>query len=144
MTKRQILLRRCSGCALSLPLKCFHRSARGRDGLQSQCKECRVPARRKQTLDTPPEKKLWEYAKLRASKNGRDFTISPSDISIPEICPVLGIPMTTPSLDRIDSAKGYVPDNIRVISLRANTLKNNATVAELELVIADLRRLTGV
>lgn len=50
---------------------------------------------------------------------------------IPETCPVLGIPLTiggkrspsSPSLDRIDPALGYVPGNIRVISDRANRLK---------------------
>lgn len=81
------------------------------------------------------------YARLRASRNGRAFAIDLSDISIPDVCPVLGTAMLQPSLDRIDSSRGYVPGNVRVISLRANTLKNNATVEELELVIADLRKL---
>jgi len=36
----------------------------------------------------------------------------------------------TPSVDRFDNTKGYTRDNIRVISLRANLLKKDATVDE--------------
>ena len=41
-----------------------------------------------------------------------------------------------PSLDRIDNSKGYVPGNIAVISMRANMIKNNATLAELKAIVA--------
>jgi hypothetical protein len=44
---------------------------------------------------------------------------------------------SSPSLDRIDSSKGYVKGNVRVISHRANLLKNNATVEELKLLLVD-------
>lgn len=43
-----------------------------------------------------------------------------------------------PSLDRIDSDKGYTRDNTRVISNRANTLKNNMTLEECRLILKDL------
>jgi hypothetical protein len=52
-------------------------------------------------------------------------------------CPVLGIPLdrsprdNTPSLDRIIPARGYVPSNVIVVSLRANQIKGDATVREL-------------
>jgi hypothetical protein len=39
-------------------------------------------------------------------------------------------------LDRIDNSKGYVPSNIAVISMRANMIKNNATLAELKAIVA--------
>jgi len=42
----------------------------------------------------------------------------------------------SPSLDRIDNSKGYVPGNIAVISMRANMIKNNATLAELKAIVA--------
>jgi hypothetical protein len=35
------------------------------------------------------------------------------------------------SLDRIDRSKGYVPGNVRVISLRANLLRKDITHREL-------------
>jgi hypothetical protein len=49
--------------------------------------------------------------------------------------------MTRPSLDRIDNNKGHVKGNVRMISYRANVLKSDATVEELTLVLADLKRI---
>ena len=82
---------------------------------------------------------MWNSAKSRATEKGREFNIKLSDIVIPDLCPVLGVPMDRPSLDRIDSSKGYAKGNVRVISHRANMLKNNATIEELELVLKDLK-----
>lgn len=81
---------------------------------------------------------LWGYAKYRSSKNGLEFTITPSDIFVPSCCPVLGTEFKrgdvykAPSLDRIDSSRGYVKGNVIVVSRRANVLKSNATLAELQ------------
>lgn len=84
--------------------------------------------RRRVEMPTHP---LFERARKRACSRGIEFTITRADITIPDACPVLGIPLTiggrrspnSPSLDRIDPAAGYVPGNIRVISDRANRLK---------------------
>jgi hypothetical protein len=38
-------------------------------------------------------------------------------------------------MDRKDSTRGYTPDNIEVMSKRANTLKNNASAAEMKMVL---------
>ena len=38
----------------------------------------------------------------------------------------------SPSIDRIDSNKGYIKGNVRIISLRANMMKNDANLQELE------------
>lgn len=46
----------------------------------------------------------------------------------------------SPSIDRIFPDRGYVQTNCRIISNRANTLKSNATVQEMELVLTDLRK----
>lgn len=96
-----------------------------------------------------PERMMWGKARARASAKGVPFSITPADIVIPSHCPVLGIPLVrkvgrgpgddSPSLDRIEAAKGYVPGNIVVISLRANRIKNDATLEELERVTAWLR-----
>jgi hypothetical protein len=85
-----------------------------------------------------PEKVLLTQSRIRAKRRGLDHTISIEDIRIPSICPVFGIQLnqggntdSSPSLDRIDSSKGYTPDNVWVISTRANRIKNDATPDEL-------------
>ena len=85
----------------------------------------------------------------RAKKNNIPFNLTedylksiyPSDM----ICPVLGFEMsvgldengsseTSPSLDRIIPEKGYVQGNVVVVSMRANTIKRDATPEELRKV----------
>jgi len=107
-----------------------------------------------------PELMLWRAARVRARQSGLLFTITVEDIVIPVICPVLGIPLsnqaeirrvpTSPSLDRFDSAVGYIPGNIRVISWRANHLKNDGTAEEhrriadwMEKEMAEKREMIG-
>jgi hypothetical protein len=82
---------------------------------------------------------LLSSAKWRAKKAGRDFDLTEDDLEIPEVCPVLGIPMTSPSLDRVDNDRGYVRGNVKVISKRANSLKWNAKVEELEAIVRYMR-----
>lgn len=102
----------------------------------------------------PAENLMLEAARSRARRLGLPCTIAASDIDIPGTCPVLGISMrrnkggvtrkdNSPSLDRIIPALGYVPGNVRVISWRANNLKRDATLEELELIVADMRRIHG-
>lgn len=47
----------------------------------------------------------------------------------------------SPSLDKINPIKGYVKGNVRVISQRANWLKNDATYEEMETIFNDFRQL---
>lgn len=79
-------------------------------------------------------------SKSRAKLRGLEHNIGLDDIMIPEKCPVLGIRLWrmkgertnhTPSLDRIDSSKGYIKGNIVVVSWRANLLKRDATSKEI-------------
>jgi len=44
-------------------------------------------------------------------------------------------------LDRIDSTKGYIKGNVWVISNRANTLKNDASLQELKTLVENLEKL---
>lgn len=92
---------------------------------------------KKQFRRSNPEKTLLHYAKVRAYKKGLDFNINLEDINIPSVCPILKTPFVygTPfaaSIDRIDSSKGYVKDNIQIISRRANQMKSNASFKELK------------
>jgi len=87
-------------------------------------------------------------AKERAVKFDLPFLISLEDIIIPPLCPVLGSPLkiakgyaqpNSPSLDRIKPELGYVPGNIIVMSHRANRIKGDASLQELEQVISFLK-----
>lgn len=91
--------------------------------------------------------RMLREARKRAQARGLEFSLTPDDVPVPSHCPVLGIPLSTddgdwntsPSLDRIDPKKGYTPDNVRVISFRANRIKCDATVAEIEAILAYMK-----
>ena len=91
---------------------------------------------------------MWLAARYRAKRKNLPFTLKPEDIVVPEFCPVLGIRLApgnagwapgSPSLDRIKPLAGYVKENIRVISWRANNLKSNGTAEEFERIAAYIR-----
>lgn len=99
-----------------------------------------------------PEKMLWYEAAKRAKRKGLPFTISCADIVVPEFCPVLGIKLErgvgrptdySPTIDEVIRGKGYTPENMAVISYKANRLKNDGTLAELEAVVNWLRSRHG-
>lgn len=92
---------------------------------------------------------MWKKAKDRAIKNNWDFDIEESDIVILEVCPILEVPLQwgtkgnyeySPSLDRIDTTKGYIKGNVWVISKKANSMKNSATFDELQLFCRNILR----
>ena len=97
------------------------------------------------------EKEILHNSRYRSKKKGLEHDITIEDIQIPEHCPVLGIKLTNNigsgpgphgdsiSLDRIDNNKGYIKGNVKVISMRANQLKNDATIEELEKILAYMR-----
>jgi hypothetical protein len=89
---------------------------------------------------------MYMRAKKRAKEKCIPFDIELSDIIIPDMCPVLNIKFavsnngkgpgdTSPSLDRIDSKLGYTKENIKVISFKANRIKSDAEVADVEKVL---------
>lgn len=97
----------------------------------------------------PPEKRMFYDARRRASRDGRPFDLAVGDIVVPDRCPILGIELITrrggtgpsdnsPTLDRRDNSRGYVRDNIQVISHRANRIKSDATKEELLAIAASM------
>jgi len=91
---------------------------------------------------------MLNSARSRANKLKVPYSLVKEDIIIPEICPVLGIKLevgdryfhdNSPSLDRLLPDIGYVPGNIRVISWRANRIKCNGTLEELEKIVAYMK-----
>lgn len=95
-----------------------------------------------------PEYRMWAAAKARAKKKGLPFNIELSDISIPAVCPVSGLELkpgktkvgaNSPTLDRIIPDKGYVKGNVAVISHRANGIKQDASIEEVERMLAYMK-----
>lgn len=83
------------------------------------------------------------------------YDITPEDLApYPLTCPVLGItinwtnegkgsPNDSPSIDRMIPELGYVKGNVRVISQKANRLKSNASLSELEAIVDYMRQGRG-
>jgi len=94
-----------------------------------------------------PESRLISHAKQRAKDKGIEFNLTTKDIlPLPKVCPILGTVMKVVSkgspnwgdsysLDRIDNSKGYISNNVAVISRRANIIKNDGTLEEHKMLI---------
>lgn len=87
-----------------------------------------------------PEKFLLKQAKQRAKEKDLEFSLTLEDIIIPEKCPIMGEVLNyipngysdySPSIDRVDSSRGYTKENIQIISSIANRMKWNATHEQL-------------
>lgn len=84
---------------------------------------------------------IYRNIRKRAKKRGLEFNIEYADLVVPEVCPIFGVPFVykatmdnydfAPSVDRIDSSKGYVKGNVQVISRLANCMKWTATPEQL-------------
>lgn len=95
---------------------------------------------RKKKFKEDPQHYLWYVARTRARKKDIEFSITKDNIVIPDICPILEIPLSkgdgylpnAMSLDRVDNTKGYLVGNVRVISRKANLMKSSLTLDVLE------------
>ncbi|KKN96790.1 hypothetical protein LCGC14_0164340 [marine sediment metagenome] len=163
---------RCSVCERDLPESSFHKQSRKagkavrRRPVGYKCRTCRTEYRKRwyrnggnasvkstnqrQRL-TNPKIRMLHAARKRAKKLGLPCSLSKEDFEIPKICPVLGIHLeitlggittNTPTMDRVDNSKGYVPGNVQVISWRANMIKRDATIPELEAIIRYMRKFS--
>lgn len=91
--------------------------------------------------------RILQMAKIRAKAQNVPFELKVEDLTIPSVCPVFNTPLIwtdnitddTPSLDRLIPNRGYVKDNVEFISYKANRIKSNANLAEIEAVALWLR-----
>ena len=87
--------------------------------------------------------KRYHARKNHAKNKGLEFTISLEYLTsiAPDVCPVLGIPLSwcvsnrkvsdnSPSVDRINPDKGYIEGNVVWLSSKANRIKNSGTAEE--------------
>jgi hypothetical protein len=99
------------------------------------------------------EPEMWikrAVSRLRgkAKLAGIDFNISTQDLQMPAACPFTLLPFhfgahnsQNPSVDRIKPDRGYVRGNVRIISVQANTAKQNITDPDVFQRLADDARL---
>ena len=152
----------CKPCSVKQVLE-YRKTEKGRAVSQASVRRFRKTPNgakahaesQRRSFQNNPAKYLLGRANRRAAIKGVPFSITLADIVIPERCPILGIPIRvgvhgfrahefggdedSMSLDRIVPELGYVPGNVAVISWRANRLKNNATLTELEALLAWMR-----
>jgi flagellar basal body rod protein FlgC len=138
----------CTGCNQIKPLTQFYHWKYSPDGKLPYCKKCKVTKIVNETTRDPrvlTRERLYNSSRVRAEKIGIEHTILPDDIPTPTHCIYLGTKLeyrikeergdlmrrNTPSIDRIDNSRGYVPGNVQVISWMANTMKSNASFEDL-------------
>ncbi len=156
------LMKTCSNCGKGLPESDFR--VRGDNGkLRNECRKCEAQRANKSLVvkETPRDptnprdakeiamKRMLAGAKSRAQEKGLMFNLHYEDIQIPNLCPVLKIPLIpsqgisdgSPSLDRMIPYLGYVKGNVKVISMKANRIKTDSTSLELEQVLEYVKQI---
>lgn len=126
---------------------------RGRQRRTSEDVRARERAWQSNNRRSNPIPRILQEAKSRARKKGIEFSITSDDVTVPAVCPVLNIPIgmsfgarsdNSLSIDRIDGSKGYIPGNVRIISWRANRLKNDGTLEELRAIVSYIESALAV
>lgn len=96
-----------------------------------------------------PERFQYNQVKARAKAENIPFDIDFKDLVWPTVCPVLGTPVfrsekglnrdNHPSVDKVIPELGYIKGNVCVISGKANRLKQESTIQDLEAVISYIK-----
>lgn len=147
----------CRKCGLEKSVQNFWRNSATKDGLALDCIECskahwkeritreqrdRYIERQKRYDQVNIKDYLLRQARKRAKENGVECTLRARDIpDVPEKCPITHVKLVkntgkwshdSYSLDRKDPSKGYIPGNVAIISWKANSLKSNLTLEQVE------------
>lgn len=142
-----VKMKRCRYCDIEKPSTDFYTNSKG--VVRNRCKDCyrRIERRNKQqNIELMRDRfKAWReqkrglcltgVAKNRAQRRGLAFDLDPDDIQAridSGVCELTGIAFdltqprswNAPSLDRIDSTKGYTRDNVRVVLYSLNVMAN--------------------
>jgi len=148
-------MKACGCCGEFKEVSEFNLDSYTVSGYACYCKECTklksAEAYKKRSEDAEWKlKQTLKASKNRAKAKGLEHTLTLDDLKelypADNKCPVFGFELSwgnpkwsSPSLDRIDSSKGYTYDNCQVISNKANRLKNDATLEDLELLVNYLK-----
>jgi hypothetical protein len=141
------LRRKCKGCS-SMEFKAYSKTENYKERLERQ-----VEANKKLKQEDPMHRWVRDTfynVKARAKKLGVEFSLTKEWLkeNAPATCPLLDIELVynadksvenTASVDRKDSTKGYTVENCKIISFKANRIKSNASVAELQLLVRNMK-----
>jgi hypothetical protein len=133
----------CSKCNEEKPIEAFYKRADERY-YRSYCKDCEKKNYSNFRKSRPHISHL-SNAKQRAKKLGLSFDLDKDWFyeNLPLECPIFKVKFSdgdfAPSIDRRDSSGGYIKSNCHIISQRANRIKNDATISELEKIIDYLK-----
>lgn len=111
------------------------------------------PKPKRKTFTPITDVERWIVRSKRKKYGARkELTLEEYKKLIVKYCPLLeleliyewprgwSLPDNYATLDRIDSTKGYELGNVQIISYRANTLKSNATLEEVERLAKNWRQ----
>ena len=147
----------CRVCRQIKPLSCFHRASTNKLGHDYRCKTCK----KKEANIRRFENYFMEYTRTKKSEcktKGIPFNLTPDYLENlwTGICPIFNCKIyynhkgrgsyhiNQAHLDRIDPSKGYIQGNVCWISGRANRIKYDATIEELENILAYLKGATTI
>lgn len=139
----------CPECGIVLPSSKLILNRKKRRG--HKCNACVQRRLKRWRIDHPRQvvlSNMLAQAKRRAAASGREFSLTLHDLQqkFTTRCPLLQIELdwgygskgktlaNSPSIDRLNNTLGYTPANTWIISYRANLLKCDATLDELNTI----------
>lgn len=135
-------MKTCSICKEEKPLSEYHKAKTNTDGLDRRCKSCRKVEARKGRLNNY----FVQYTRGKRSeckKKGLPFDLTSEYLESiwTGVCPIFNIEIhkaaegygshKSAHLDRFNPSLGYTIGNVMWISGRANRIKYDATISEL-------------
>ena len=135
----------CTKCKQTKALSEYGKHSKQHDGLRAVCKLCRKLEAQLSYKTKDKQLHLLNAIKNRAKAQNIPFNLEYDDLTPPKFCPVFNVEIGriephskaskrfSISVDRIIPEKGYVKDNIQIISQLANVMKHDATINELKM-----------
>jgi hypothetical protein len=146
-------MKQCSVCKQKKPHSEFYSCPQNKDGFRYECKICGnkknlLQIEQKMTTKKGHLSAIVDKRKREAKKRGIPFSVTLDYLEsiATDTCPVFGIKLSwgvrkgasssnSPSLDKIKPELGYVEGNVAWISYKANTMKSDATLHEVESLV---------
>lgn len=121
---------------------------RGRKWREANREKARATSRNRDRRwrEANPDRYLFNHCRRRAKRDGRPFSITLDEVRAllaPMVCSVTGLKLmwdwpgsgrnpVAPSIDRIDSGRGYAPENVRLVCWAFNNVRGNNRLTDEE------------